>query len=204
MSNTTDNSEERSESEVAAINATCENFLNNMSNYFHIGVEIKLFTNSPDFLNIVWSTSGADRSHKYTISKLFHVQHFTSQYYFSFVDVQVAKTVAKTILADTDNSERDIRLALALEFIKQGGANIADFVDRNRWWRLKEYLAFIRELNSRVSGQSLGHHDTFFCTHVSAAVYCRYYRQKLFNQQQQQWREEILQVIVDEINSNFN
>ncbi len=29
---------------------------------------------------------------------------------FSFVDVHVAKTVAKIILADTDNSERDIRL----------------------------------------------------------------------------------------------
>ena len=41
--------------------------------------------------------------------------HFTLQNYFSFIDVHVAKTVAKTILADTDNSERDI-------FIKQCGA----------------------------------------------------------------------------------
>ncbi len=69
---------ERSDDEILMINTICEQFITNMQRHFNIGVGVTLYSESPSFYNVCWSTAGQGRQHKYPLNKLREIAHDSS------------------------------------------------------------------------------------------------------------------------------
>lgn len=172
-------STERSDEEIRVINLICEQFIVNMQRHFNIGVGINLYSESPTFYNVCWSTAGQDRHHKYPLQLLSQISPLDYDEDTSiFVSVDGAKKYLSSALSDGASSSRDLRIFMALDFLVKNGCDQSSFIDLNRYWRLEQYHKFCNYMNQLVLGRSIGNPGTFFFTKVSASVYVKYYKER--------------------------
>lgn len=69
---------QRTDEDIHYLNLQCEHFATIIRNYFNVGLKITIYSESPNYYDLVWSTAGGDMQHKYPIQKLEKITFVTS------------------------------------------------------------------------------------------------------------------------------